>query len=73
MPLFARGESKDSLDDDAAVARLDELRAEGTRFVVLLWTAFEWLSARPGLERHLRSKGRCLLENDLVLIFRLGG
>jgi hypothetical protein len=72
VPLVARGERKDSLDDRAAIARLGQLRAEGAGFVVLLWTVFDWLSERPELEQHLRGECRCLLENDRVMIFELG-
>jgi Methyltransferase domain len=71
LALDEQGE--DLLDDATALARIEKLSVEGTRFVVFLWTAFSWLSDHPLVERRLRSEGRCLTDNDRVLIFELIG
>jgi hypothetical protein len=71
LSLVAKGEDRELLDDAAALARIERMCGEGARFVVVAWTAFAWLSTRPLLEQRLRSKARCLLENERVLVFEL--
>ena len=58
-------------NDDQAVAELERLRAEGTRFVVVGWPAFWWLEAYPGLARHLDSRFERSAESDRLKAFEV--
>jgi Sulfotransferase domain len=58
-------------DDAAALRELERLRRVGATFVVFGWPAFWWLDSYPALHRHLRSNGRCVLENERLLVFDL--
>jgi hypothetical protein len=59
-------------DDDAAIRELERLRAAGARFVAFGWPAFWWLDHYSGLREHLRSRYRCVLENDRLVVFAIG-
>ena len=59
-------------DDATAVRELERLRQEtGARFMVFGWPAFWWLEYYGGLREHLRSKFRCVLENERLVVFDL--
>lgn len=58
-------------DDATAVRELERLRAAGASFLVFGWPAFWWLEHYAGLHDHLRSNYRCVLRNDLVIVFDL--
>jgi glycosyltransferase involved in cell wall biosynthesis len=58
-------------DDETAVRELERLRAAGARLMVFGWPAFWWLDYYAGLHEHLRSHYRCVLRNDLVIVFDL--
>ena len=60
-------------DDAAAVAELERLRAAGATFIAFAWPAFWWLEHYRGLDHHLRSRYRCLLENERLVLFDLRG
>jgi 2-polyprenyl-3-methyl-5-hydroxy-6-metoxy-1,4-benzoquinol methylase len=59
------------LDDAAAIAEVERLRRQGARFLVVAWPAFWWLDFYGGLERHLSSRYRRLLETAHIVIFEL--
>ena len=60
-----------SPDDATAIRELKRLRAEGSTYIAFAWMAFWWLEQYPGLHRHLRSAGRCILENNRLVVFAL--
>jgi hypothetical protein len=57
--------------DESAIEELDRLRRDGADFVVIAWTAFWWLEHYGGLNQHIHSKFRRVLQNDDVLVFDL--
>jgi hypothetical protein len=58
-------------NDCEAIRELDRLRQAGANFIVFAWSAFWWRSCYRGLQRYLRSRFRCVLENDRLLVFDL--
>lgn len=58
-------------DDETAIRELERLRQAGASFVVFAWPAFWWLDYYAGLNRHLRSRFRCVLENNRLVVFDL--
>ena len=58
-------------NDEVAIQELQRLRGTGASFVVFLWPAFWWLDYYTGLHQHLRSKFRCVLENERLVAFDL--
>ncbi len=58
-------------DDATAIRELERLRRSGATFIVFVWPAFWWLGYYTGLHRHLRSRFRCVLENDRLIAFDL--
>jgi hypothetical protein len=58
-------------DDDTAIRELERLRRSGVSFVVFAWPAFWWLDHYAGLREHLRSKFRCVMDNELLVAFDL--
>lgn len=59
----------DPPDDQTALTELERLRRQGVRFLAIAWPAFWWLDHYAGLNQHLRSTSRCLLENDRLVVF----
>ncbi len=58
-------------DDATAIRELERLRRFGATFMVFAWPAFWWLDYYSGLQQHLRSEFRCVLENDRLVVFDL--
>jgi Domain of unknown function (DUF4915) len=58
-------------DDITAIRELDRLRRSGASFIVFGWFSFWWLSHYAGLHEHLRSKFRCVMENERLVAFDL--
>jgi polysaccharide pyruvyl transferase WcaK-like protein len=58
-------------DDETAIVELERLRRSGADFVAFVWPAFWWLDHYTGLHRHLRTRFRCALENDRLVVFDL--
>jgi len=58
-------------DSGAAVAHLEECRAEGAEFLLLPATAFWWLDHYGGLLQHLMGRGRVLHHDGHCVIFDL--
>ena len=58
-------------DDDTAIRELERLRSSGAAFMVFAWPAFWWLEYYSGLHQYLRSRFRCVLENDRLVVFDL--
>jgi len=73
LPFFDGEARMETLDANAAIERLDELRGRGATFAAFLWDTGKWLSLRPELQEHLRSTSRTVLENDRVRVLELSG
>lgn len=58
-------------DDETAIRELERLRRSKAGFIVFAWPAFWWFDHYAGLRRHLRSRFRCVLENDRIVVFDL--
>jgi hypothetical protein len=58
-------------DGRTAVRELERLRLDGAAFMVFGWPAFWWLDHYSGLQGHLHSNYRCVLENDRIIVFDL--
>jgi glycosyltransferase involved in cell wall biosynthesis len=58
-------------DDATAIRELERLRQAGANFMVFGLQSFWWLDHYAGLHRHLRSRFRCLLENERLVVFDL--
>ena len=58
-------------DDETAIRELERLRQSGADFIVFGWPAFWWLDYYAELHRYLRSRFRCLVENERIVVFDL--
>jgi hypothetical protein len=58
-------------DDATAIREFERLRQSGASFMVFAWPAFWWLDYYSGLNNHLRSNFRCVLENVRLVVFDL--
>jgi len=58
-------------DSAAAVAQLEQCRAEGAEFLLLPATAFWWLDYYGGFLQHLMGRGRVLHHDGHCVIFDL--
>jgi hypothetical protein len=58
-------------DDPTAIRELERLRRAGAGHIVFAWPAFWWLEHYAGFHRHLRSRFRCALENERLVVFDL--
>jgi SAM-dependent methyltransferase len=58
-------------DDETAIRELERLRRSGAGFIVFGWPAFWWLDYYAELNRYLRSRFRCVLENERLVVFDL--
>jgi hypothetical protein len=59
--------------DDEAIAAIGRLRARGTKYVLVMWPAFWWLTYYRGFHDYLRATARCTRENDRLVLFELEG
>jgi glycosyltransferase involved in cell wall biosynthesis len=59
-------------DDDVAIAQLDRIEAEsGISHIVFWWTAYWWLEYYAKFRDWLRSKHKCVLESDALIVFEV--
>lgn len=58
-------------DDAAALQELERLRNQAARYLVLTWPSFWWLDHYGRFRDHLRSRHRCVLQNERVIVFEL--
>src|SRR5262245_26324352 len=58
-------------NDETAIRELERLRQGGANFLAFAWPAFWWLDYYSAFHQHLRSRFRCLLENERLVIFDL--
>jgi hypothetical protein len=58
-------------DSGAAIAQLEQCRADGAEFLLLPATGFWWLDYYGGLLQHLMGRGRVLHHDGDCVIFDL--
>ena len=58
-------------DDRTGIKEVERLRQSGASFIIFAWPAFWWLDYYSQLHSHLRSKAKCISENDQVIVFDL--
>jgi SAM-dependent methyltransferase len=58
-------------DSDTGIRELERLRKAGASFAVFAWPAFWWLEHYAELNRWIRSRFRCVAENDRIIAFDL--
>jgi hypothetical protein len=58
-------------DDTTAIHELERLRRAGAAFIVFAWPAFWWLDYYSRFHQYLRARFRCLLQNELLVVFDL--
>jgi hypothetical protein len=66
LPLFEQGPRR--LGEDEAIARLEDLKAQGAGYAAFFWELFGWLDAHPLVAEHLRETSNPVLENEDVRI-----
>lgn len=58
-------------DDATAIKEFERLHYAGASFIVFGWPAFWWLDYYAEFARYLRTKFRCVLENERLVVFDL--
>jgi hypothetical protein len=58
-------------DDVQAIHELERLRAEGARFIVFPWVTRWWLEHYADWASHLNATARCLINEDLLVVYDL--
>jgi hypothetical protein len=58
-------------DDAIAIEEFERLRREGASFIVFGWPAFWWFDYYAQFNCYLRTKFRCVLDNDRLVVFNL--
>ncbi|OYD92638.1 hypothetical protein CDG76_24330 [Nostoc sp. 'Peltigera membranacea cyanobiont' 210A] len=59
-------------NDAIAIQELERLHRSGASFIVFGWPAFWWLDYYVEFTRYLRTRFRCVLENERLVVFDLG-
>ena len=59
------------LDDNNAIEELERLRGRDVSFIVFGWPVFWWFEYFKEFHNYLRSKYRCVAEDDLIVVFGL--
>jgi hypothetical protein len=57
--------------DQDAIRETERLRQTGADIMAIVWPSFWWLEYYKGLNKYLRCRYDCLLENDRVVVFDL--
>lgn len=60
-------------DDCTAIEELERLRGTGARFLAFAWPAFWWIEHYAEMYRYVQQRFPCLLRNERVVLFDLGG
>jgi glycosyltransferase involved in cell wall biosynthesis len=58
-------------DDDHAIAEFERACDQGAQYLVFWWTCFWWLDHYAQFGRYLRSRFRCPLDNERLIVFDL--
>lgn len=56
-------------DDGSAITEVELARDAGAEFIVFPWFTFWWLDYYEEFSSHLRQSFRCILANDLLVVF----
>ncbi len=59
-------------DDSVAIRELERLRGAGAGFIVFAWDCFWWLKHYGRFHAYLRATYPCRIENDRLIVFKLG-
>lgn len=59
------------IDDAIAIKEFERLHRAGASFIVFGWPAFWWLDYYAEFARYLRTKFRCVLDNERLVVFDL--
>jgi SAM-dependent methyltransferase len=59
------------LDDASAIAEVERMRDAGSGLMIIAWPSFWWLDYYADFYRYLRSKFRCVRENECLIAFDL--
>jgi SAM-dependent methyltransferase len=57
--------------DDTAISELERMRAGGVTHIAFGWPAFWWFDFFRGFHHHLRTRHRCVLQNQRAVVFDL--
>ena len=58
-------------DDEEAIGEIERRRSSGVSFLVIGWPAFWWLDHYAQLACYLRTRFRCAIENERLIVFDL--
>jgi hypothetical protein len=58
-------------DDGTAIQEFNRLHRAGVNFIVFGWSAFWWFDYYTEFVRYLRTKFRCVLDNERLVVFDL--
>jgi predicted O-methyltransferase YrrM len=58
-------------DVQDAIQKLENLRGLGAKYMVFVWPSFWWFKYYDGFHTSLKSRFRCILENNRLVIFSL--
>jgi predicted O-methyltransferase YrrM len=58
-------------DVQDAIQMLETLRKLGAKYIVFVWPSFWWFNYYNGIQSYLKSKFRCIIENNRLVIFSL--
>jgi hypothetical protein len=73
MPFLERGGQYwgPPADDVQAIREMERLHREGAQYIVFPWVAFWWLEHYESWVKYLNRRGRCLLRDELVVVYEL--
>jgi glycosyltransferase involved in cell wall biosynthesis len=57
--------------DSDAIQELERLRSNGFRYIVFAWPAYWWFHHYTVFYQYLRSKYKCIFQNNRILVFDL--
>lgn len=58
-------------DSDEAIEEFKRLHTAGAEYCVFTWSAFWWLEYYPEFQQYLRSRFRCILHDETLVVFDL--
>jgi RNase P protein component len=71
FPQGPNGEFAEELPEDAAIAQLEDLRADGAAYLIVPRARFGWLAERHRLAWQLQHRFRLMAEDEACRIFDL--
>ncbi|HEX9665660.1 MAG TPA: hypothetical protein VGA95_03785 [Thermodesulfobacteriota bacterium] len=58
-------------DVQEAIQEFENLRGLGAKYIVFVWPSFWWFKYYNGIHTYLKSKFRCIIENNRLVIFSM--